>query len=106
MSVQSEGALARANEIRGARAAVKRAVCEGTTTVGAVLEARCCSSMLLFDLLCLRPDLRSRARGLRKSVQVQVGEMLAEWRISESRRIGELTERQRRLISESEGLAA
>jgi hypothetical protein len=99
-------ALAIAGEIRADRARVKRKVRSGEMTVGDALDLRCCSSMLLFDLLCLRPDLRLRAKGIRKPVPARVRELLNGWRISEFRRIGELTERQRKLISEPEDLAA
>ena len=83
-------ALARANEVRLARAAMKRDVAAGRLSVTAVLaetpwEAR---SMSLSELLCSQRRWgRARSRKL-----------LASAGLSEAKRVGTLTPRQRRIL--------
>jgi hypothetical protein len=83
-------ALARANEVRLARAALKRDVSAGRRRVTEVLldspwEAE---SMSLTELLCSQRRWgRARSRKLLSSIA-----------LSEGKRIGSLTERQRRIL--------
>ena len=83
-------ALARANEVRLARAALKRDVCAGRRHVAEVIldspwEA---DSMSLSELLCSQRRWgRARSRKLLSSIA-----------LSEGKRVGTLTERQRRLL--------
>lgn len=91
-------ALARANSVRLARAALKRRIAEGATTVAQVLSEvpEEVESMAVADLLaCQRRWGVTRCR-----------RFLSASRISETRLVGTLTERQRaeladRLASES-----
>jgi hypothetical protein len=83
-------ALARANQVRLARAALKRDVCAGRRGVTEVIvdspwEA---DSMSLSELLCSQRRWgRARSRKLLSSIA-----------LSEGKRVGTLTERQRRLL--------
>jgi hypothetical protein len=83
-------ALARANEVRLARAALKRDICAGRRNVTDVVldspwEAE---SMSLSELLCSQRRWgRARSRKL-----------LASAALSEGKRLGTLTERQRRIL--------
>jgi hypothetical protein len=83
-------ALARANEVRLARAALKRDICAGRRSVTDVIlsspwEAQ---SMSLSELLCSQRRWgRARSRKL-----------LATATLSEGKRLGTLTERQRRVL--------
>ena len=84
-------ALARANEVRLARAALKREICAGQRNVtDVVLETPWESeSMTLSELLCSQRRWgRARSRKLLSSVA-----------LSEAKKIGSLTERQRRLLA-------
>jgi hypothetical protein len=81
-------ALAIANEVRLARYAVKRFVARGETTIGEALGDPCCQTMPVFDLL-----IEQRQWGRDRTVNV-----LGALAISEKRRIGELTDRQRSLL--------
>jgi hypothetical protein len=83
-------ALARANEVRLARAALKRDICAGRRAVTEVIiespwEA---DSMSLSELLCSQRRWgRARSRKLLSSAA-----------LSEGKKIGSLTERQRRIL--------
>jgi hypothetical protein len=83
-------ALARANEVRLARAALKRDVCAGRRAVTEVIiespwEA---DSMSLSELLCSQRRWgRARSRKLLSSAA-----------LSEGKKVGSLTERQRRIL--------
>ena len=83
-------ALARANEVRLARAALKRDISAGRRSITAVIldspwEAE---SMSLGELLCSQRRWgRARSRKL-----------LSSTALSEGKRVGTLTERQRRLL--------
>jgi hypothetical protein len=83
-------ALARANKVRLARAALKRDVCAGRRQVAEVVidspwEA---DSMSLSELLCSQRRWgRARSRKLLSSIA-----------LSEGKRVGTLTDRQRRLL--------
>jgi hypothetical protein len=83
-------ALARANEVRLARAALKRAVSAGRHSVtDVILESPWeAESMSLSELLCSQRRWgRARSRKL-----------LASAALSEGKRVGTLTERQRRIL--------
>ncbi len=85
-------ALRRANEVRLARAALKRGVAEGRTTVGAVILA-CpweAASMTIAELL-----LSQRRWGATRCTR-----FLAEIGITETKTIGSMTERQRRALAD------
>ena len=84
-------ALQRANEVRLARAALKRSVGEGGTTVGAVIlscpwEA---ASMTIAELL-----LSQRRWGA-----TRCGKFLASIGITETKTVGSMTDRQRRALA-------
>jgi len=84
-------ALRRANEVRLARAALKRTVAEGSTTVGAVILA-CpweAASMTITELL-----LSQRRWG-----STRCGRFLADIGLTETKTVGSLTERQRRALA-------
>jgi hypothetical protein len=83
-------ALQRANEVRLARAALKRRVADGRTTVGAVIldcpwEA---ASMTIAELL-----LSQRRWGA-----TRCSRLLAESALTETKTVGSMTERQRRAL--------
>jgi hypothetical protein len=83
-------ALRRANEVRLARAALKRAVAEGGTTVGAVILA-CpweAASMTIAELL-----LSQRRWG-----STRCSRFLAEMGMIETKTVGSMTDRQRRAL--------
>lgn len=84
-------ALERANEVRLARAALKRAIARGDTDAGEVVR-RCpweTTSMTIAELLASQRHWgRTRTR-----------EFLMPLAISENKRLGTLTERQRRLVA-------
>jgi len=90
-TAQCMEALARANEVRLARAALKREICAGNRSVTEVImdspwEAE---SMSLSELLCSQRRWgRARSRKL-----------LASAALGEGKKIGSLTERQRRVLS-------
>ena len=84
-------ALQRANEVRLARAALKRSVAEGGTTVGAVIlscpwEA---ASMTIAELL-----LSQRRWG-----STRCSRFLAELGMTETKTVGSMTERQRSVLA-------
>jgi hypothetical protein len=84
-------ALRRANEVRLARAALKRAVGEGRTTVGVVIlscpwEA---ASMTIAELL-----LSQRRWGATRCTR-----FLAETGMTETKTVGSMTDRQRRALA-------
>lgn len=84
-------ALARANEVRLARAALKRRIASGTTTAAEVIldcpwEAE---SMTLAELL-----LSQRRWGT-----TRCSRLLAESALAETKTVGALTERQRRALA-------
>ena len=84
-------ALQRANEVRLARAALKRRVAEGRTTVGAVVLA-CpweASSMPIAELL-----LSQRRWGA-----TRCSRFLADLGMTETKTVGSLTDRQRRMLA-------
>lgn len=81
-------ALARANEVRFARAEVHRAVAEGRMTIAHALDEECCQSMPLFDLLCCQ-----RRWGPIRSMSV-----LRSLQIGSYRLVGELADRQREAV--------
>jgi hypothetical protein len=89
-SSQCMQALARANQVRLARAALKRDICAGRRNVTEVIlespwEA---DSMSLSELLCSQRRWgRARSRKL-----------LASAALSEGKRLGTMTERQRRIL--------
>ena len=85
---QYMSALAKASEIRAARYAVKRSVARGETTISEALEDPCCQTMPVFDLL-----ITQRGWGRNRTVNVLAGLV-----ISEQRRVGDLTDRQRSLL--------
>lgn len=84
-------ALARANEIRIARAQIKRRIARGTLSAADVILS--CPpevhSMAVADLL-----LSQRRWG-----QTRCRKLLAQVQVSERKEIGSLTERQRRLLA-------
>jgi hypothetical protein len=90
-TAQCMEALARANEVRLARAALKREICAGNRSVTEVImdspwEAE---SMSLSELLCSQRRWgRARSRKL-----------LASAALGEGKKIGSLTERQRRVLT-------
>lgn len=86
-------ALARANEVRLAAAAVKRQVAAGTLTIGEALEHPDAGSLVVMDLLVAQ-----HRWGGSKAAR-----LMAEARISQVRRVRELTARQRGEISERVG---
>ncbi len=84
-------ALERANEVRLARAALKRSVADGTRTVGQIVlsspwEAE---SMPIAELL-----ISQRRWGARR-----VERFLGDLGITETKTIGSMTDRQRRMLS-------
>lgn len=86
---QHLAALERANEIRFARAQVKRDVKAGVLSVVNALELECCETMTLLELL----------RAQRSWGPGRARRLLAEIPVSESKRIGMLTERQRAVVA-------
>lgn len=89
-STQCMQALARANEVRLARAALKRDITAGRRNVTDVILASPweAESMSLSELLCSQRRWgRARSRKL-----------LASATLSEAKRLGTLTERQRRIL--------
>ena len=83
-------ALRRANEVRLARAELKRAVAEGRTTVGAIILA-CpweAASMTIAELL-----LSQRRWGA-----TRCSRFLAEIGMTETKTVGSMTDRQRRAL--------
>lgn len=86
--LQHEVALAKANEIRLARAAIKRRVKAGEVTVAGVLDEECVQSMPVLDLLMAQRRWGlERARRLVRALPA--GEALA---------VGNLTQRQRAML--------
>ena len=84
-------ALRRANEVRLARAALKRNVAEGSTTVGAVILA-CpweAASMTIAELL-----LSQRRWG-----STRCSRFLSDNGMTETKTVGSMTERQRRALA-------
>jgi hypothetical protein len=84
-------ALQRANEVRLARAVLKRSVADGRTTVGAVILA-CpweAASMTIAELL-----LSQRRWG-----STRCGRLLATFGMTETKTVGSMTERQRRALA-------
>ena len=84
-------ALNRANEVRLARAALKRSVAEGRMTVGAVVlscpwEA---ASMTIAELLLCQ----------RRWGATRCGRLLAVLGVTETKTVGSMTERQRRELA-------
>ena len=90
MSAQSMEALVLANEVRLARADLKRRVKDGETDIREVLREvpEEVASMKVFDLLAAQHRW-GRQRVLR---------LMRDAELSESKRLGELTERQRRVL--------
>ncbi len=80
-------ALGRANEVRAYRAELKRELKQGTASVHALLmdPPSAIASMKLFDLLLAMP----------KKGRVKVNKVLTQCRISPSKTIGGLSDRQR-----------
>lgn len=91
MSPQHLEALERANRIRLARAELKRDVAAGRRTVAAVLldVPECAAGMTAYDLLRAQRQW-GRSRTLR---------LLGLAAVRESRRVGDLTDRQRETIA-------
>lgn len=89
MTHQPSDALVVANEARLAQAAVRRALAARTMTLGEALEHPDAQRMTAYRLLAAQP----RWGPLRTS------EVLRGVGVSESRRVGELTDRQRKLFS-------
>jgi len=85
-------ALGRANEVRHARAALKRQIAEGTISAAEVIlgPASELASMNVFDLL-----MSQRSWGRTRSRDV-----LGSVRLSETKTVGSMTDRQRRLLAE------
>ncbi len=84
-------ALQRANEVRLARAALKRSVAEGRTTVAAVILA-CpweAASMTIAELL-----LSQRRWG-----STRCSRFLAQFGLTETKTVGSMTERQRHALT-------
>jgi hypothetical protein len=81
-----------ADEIRFARADVKRKLRAREMTVAEALPMECVAKMRLSDLLYEAFRLRGR------STQAKVDRLLGELQISPYRLVGKLTERQRLLI--------
>lgn len=93
---QHMAALDRANEVRLARAELKRSIKAGATTAAEVIEPGgripdCARSMTIGELL------GSQERWGR----VRVRKFLVRLEISESRAVGNLTSRQRRVLAEA-----
>lgn len=82
-------ALEHANEIRFARARLRAGLAAGTVTVAGALDAECAQTMTLIDLL-MSQHRWGRQRALRALGHVGA--------VSERRRIGDLTDRQRGLL--------
>ena len=87
---QHLAALERANEIRFARAQVKRDVKAGSVPVAEALELECCETMPLGELL----------RAQRSWGPGRVRRLLQRVPVSETKRVGTLTGRQRDMIVE------
>lgn len=85
---QSMSALARANEIRVGRAQIKRDLKAGETTLGAALSNPSTQSAPVIELLL----------ALRWIGDSKAKRMMAECEISPYRTIGDLTDRQRKLL--------
>jgi hypothetical protein len=90
LTPQHINALARANEIKTARAVLKRQVAARQVTVSAVVLTcpPAAETMTIFNLLRAQPFW-----GPEKSRR-----FLQSMRISETRKVGDLTERQQRMI--------
>jgi hypothetical protein len=91
-SPQHLRALARANEIRLARAALKRHIAEGRRTVAEVIRGNPweAESMTVADLLMSQ----------RRWGSTRCRKVLAAVQISEAKTVGTLTERQRRALAQ------
>jgi hypothetical protein len=81
-------ALERANEVRVARADVKHRVFRGELSIADALRLECCQAMTVFELVCSQYRV-----GL-----VSARRMLRELRVSEWRKVGDLSERQRQIL--------
>jgi hypothetical protein len=83
-----EANLQRAQQVRSARARVKRALAAGETTIASALTDPCCQTMRVADLLRCQP----------KWGRVRSAETLRALQIGERREVAGLTIRQRTLI--------
>lgn len=83
-------ALERGNEIRLARAQVKRELRAGEIDLAEAMEAECMASMPLGKLLAQQPQWASK----------RVRRFLVTLGMAESRQVRELTERQKRIVLE------
>jgi len=86
-------ALGRANEIRVARSEVKRAIREGRLSIAQALDEECVASMTVEALLCSQ-----RRWGPARALRV-----LRALGVSPTRCVGELTNRERRVLSQACG---
>lgn len=96
MTHQPLDALVVANEARVAQATVRHALGDRTMTLGEALEHPAVQTMTVYRLLCAQ-----RGWGPRRTRKC-----LAAVGVSESRRVGELTARQRKLLSARPGRKA
>lgn len=99
MSAQSMRALERANEVRFARARVKRSIATGALSVPAALGLDAVASMWIYDVLQAQygwgSSKKYRSRGV-KAMRV-----LREAGVNPYRRVRDLTERQRVALVEA-----
>ena len=90
-SAQCMAALERANEVRLARAQVKREVRAGTLSISEAMDRECCQTMALFELL----GAQRRWGPARIARALRTAELVARIRVSQSRPVGRLTARER-----------
>jgi hypothetical protein len=95
-TAQHMAALHRASEVRLARCEVKRALCEGRMTVAEALGEECVASMNVEELL----------RAQRRWGPLRACGLLRHLEIGFTRRVDELTDRQRELVGQACGLHA
>lgn len=81
-------ALARADQVRLGRAAIKREIHAGNVAIADALDVGCCQSMRLVDLL-----MAQRGWGIRKAEG-----LLSALQIGQARTVRDLTDRQRVLF--------
>ena len=84
-------ALERANEVRVARADAKHRVFQGELSIADALRLECCQGMTVFELVSSRCRVGS----------LKARRTLGEIRISEWRKVRDLTEHQRGLLAEA-----
>lgn len=101
-TAQRQEALARANEIRFARADLKRELREGRLSLADALEDEATQKMTVFDLL--RAQHRYGPERIRRKLTTAANLIGSSRPVPEHKSIGDLTDRQKRaLVQACEG---